>query len=119
MSEATSHSLQQTVDEITGYRRRTRKLVGGLVAVTAVSLLVAALACYLYVRLHDSQVGNCAAGNQTRMQQEQLWNTLFALAAKNSTSPQNAQSRELTTEFLRDVKKTYAPVNCSTRYPFW
>lgn len=119
MSEATSHSLQQTVDEITGYRRRTRKLVGGLVAVTAVSILVAAFACYLYIRLHDSNVNNCVAGNQTRAQQVQLWNTLFTLAAKNSSSPPTAQSRELTSEFLHAVKVTFTPVNCSTRYPFW
>lgn len=120
MSEAAAHSLQKTVDEITGYRKRTRKLVRGLIAVTAVSVLLAAAAAYLYIRQHDSNVNNCLAGNQTRIQQEQLWNTLFALASKNTGgTPPTAKTVQLTQEFLHDVKKTYAPVDCSARYPFW
>jgi hypothetical protein len=119
MPEDAAHNLQRTVDEITGYRKRTRKMVIGLIAVTAVSLLVAAFAVYLYIRLHDSQVGNCIAGNQTRVEQEQLWDTLFALAAKNDSRSQTAQSRKLTAVFLHDVQVTYAPVDCTARYPFW
>jgi hypothetical protein len=119
MPEDAAHSLQRTVDGITGYRRRTRKLVGWLAAVTAASLLVAGFACFLYIRLHDSNVGNCAAGNVTRAQQKQLWGTLFTLASENTSSPPSAQSRKLTAEFLGDVKATYAPVDCSSRYPFW
>jgi hypothetical protein len=119
MPEDAAHNLQRTVDEITGYRKRTRKLVTGLIAVTVVALLVAAGAGYLYVQLHDSQVNNCVIGNQTRAQQEQLWETLFALASKGSTSPPSAQNLKLTAEFLGDVKSTYAPVDCTKRYPFW
>jgi hypothetical protein len=119
MPEAAAHNLQRTVDEITGYRKRTRKLVGGLIAVTVVSALVAAAAAYLYIRLHDSNVNNCVAGNQTRTQQEQLWVTLFTLAAKGSPGPPTAKSRNLTAVFLHDVQVTYAPVDCASRYPFW
>lgn len=117
-SDAAS-SLQRTVDEITGYSRRTRKLVRGLAAVAAVSVILLAVAGFLYYQLHGSQVSNCVAGNQTRAQQEQLWDTLFTLAARNTTSPPTAQSLKLTAEFLHDVKATYAPVDCAGRYPFW
>jgi hypothetical protein len=120
MSEAASHNLQRTVDEITGYRKRTRKLVIGLIAVTVVAVVLAVAAVYLYIRQHDSNVGNCVAGNQTRIQQEQLWNTLFTLASKNTSgTPPTAKTVQLTKEFLGDVKKTYAPVDCGARYPFW
>jgi hypothetical protein len=119
MPETAAHSLQRTVDEITGYRKRTRKLVGGLIAVTVTAVLLGLASGYLYIRQHDSNVNNCVAGNLTRVQQEQLWDTLFALAAKGSPGPPSAQSRKLTSVFLHDVTTTYAPVNCSTRYPFW
>lgn len=119
MPDAAAHKLQETVDEIVGYRKRTRKLVVGLVAVTVASLLAAGFAAYLFVRLHDSDIGNCFASNQVRAQQKQLWDTLFALAAKNSSGPPSAQSERLTAEFLHDVATTYAPVDCIVRYPFW
>lgn len=119
MPEEAAHALQRTVDEITGYRKRTRKLVAGLTAVTAVSIAVAALAVYLFFRVHDSDIGNCLAGNQTREQQLQLWNDLFALSAKSTASRPTAKTEQLTREFLGDVRKTYAPVSCSVRYPFW
>jgi hypothetical protein len=119
MPDAAAHKLQETVDQITWYRRRTRKLVVGLIAVTAVSILVAALAVYLFFRVHDSDVGNCAAGNQTRAQQLQLWNDLFVLSAEDATARPTAKTQRLVGEFLGDVKKTYAPVDCSKRYPFW
>lgn len=119
MPDAAAHKLQETVDQITGYRKRTRKLVIGLTAVTTVSILVAVLAGYLFIRLHDSDVGNCLASNQTRAQQQQLWNDLFALSAKNATVKPTAKTVQLTNEFLGDVRRTYAPVDCSVRYPFW
>jgi hypothetical protein len=117
--DAAAHKLQETVDQITGYRKRTRKLVVGLVTVTAVSVVVAALAVYLFFRVHDSDIGNCTAGNQTRAQQLQLWNDLFALSAQDAAGKPTAKTERLTGEFLGDVRKTYAPVNCSVRYPFW
>lgn len=119
MPDAAAHKLQETVDQITGYRKRTRKLVVGLIAVTAVSIAVAALAVYLFFRVHDSDIGNCLASNQTRAQQLQLWNDLFTLSAKNATSKPTAKTEQLAREFLGDVRRTYAPVDCSVRYPFW
>jgi uncharacterized membrane protein len=120
MPEAAAHRLQEIVDQITGYRQRTRKLVIGLVAVTAVSVLLAGAAVYLFIRQHDSQIDTCNAGNQVRAQQEQLWETLFALSAEaNRGKPPDAQGQKLTAEFLHDVKVTYAPVDCAQRYPFW
>jgi hypothetical protein len=119
MAEAAAHRLQETVDEITGYRKRTKKLVLGLAAALVVAILVAVGCGYLFIRLHDSDVGNCTAGNQTRAQQLQLWDDLFALSAQDATSKPTAKTQRLTGEFLDDVKETYAPVNCSTRYPFW
>lgn len=115
MSEA-AHSLQRTVDEITGYGRRTRKLV---IRAAAVAVVLFILFGFLYFRLHQSQLDNCAAGNQTRMKQEQLWNTVFTLSAQSSSTPQTAQTRKLTAVFLHAVQVTYAPVNCAARYPLW
>lgn len=119
MAEAASHKLQETVDEITGYRKRTGRLVRGLMAVTVVSVLLAAAAVYLFVRLHDSDLGNCTAGNQVRAQQQQLWYDLFTLSAQDGNSRPTAKTRQLTSEFLGDVRMTYQPVNCTTRYPFF
>ena len=119
MAEAASHKLQQTVDEITGYRKRTRKLVNGLIVVTAASVLLAAAAVYLFIRQHDSDLGNCTAANVTRAQQEQLWNDLFTLSAQAATTRPTARTRKLTSEFLGDVRVTYRPVDCTTRYPFF
>lgn len=119
MPDAAAHKLQETVDQITGYRKRTRKLVTGLIAVTAVSIAVAALAVYLFFRLHASQVDNCTAANQTRVQQEQLWDTVLALSAKNPANKPTAKTEQLSREFQGVVKKTYAPVDCSARYPLW
>lgn len=119
MPDAAAHQLQKTVDEITGYRKRTRKLVIGLAAVTVIAVLVAVAAGYLFIRLHDSQVGNCVVGNQTRGQELQLWDTLFALSERAAASKPSAKTVALTNEFLRDVKTTYAPIDCSTRFPFW
>lgn len=42
MPEAAAHELQKTVDEITGYSRRTRKLFWWLAAIAVVSLALAA-----------------------------------------------------------------------------
>jgi hypothetical protein len=110
--EAAAHKLQDVVDDITGYKRRTRWWRWG-------TALVAVAAVLLYVRVHQSQIDNCVAGNQTKVQQAQLWDTLFDLAAKGSTGPPSAQTQKLTAEFLGDVKATYAPVDCAARYPFW
>lgn len=115
MAEAASHKLQETVAEIVGIKR----LVRWVLAVSIACVLLVALAGYLYFQLHDSQVSNCENGNQTRGQQEQLWDTLFALSAEDETSKPSAQTQKLLNEFLGDVKETYAPVDCAARYPFW
>lgn len=108
--------LRKTVDEITGYRKRTRKLVIGLVVVTAVSVAVACGCGYLFFRLHDSQVGNCVSGNMTRAQQGQLWVTFIGVVAGSHPT---LVVRKAETLILRDVAATYAPVDCSDRYPLW
>lgn len=116
MSEAAAHNLQRTVDEITGYRARTRKLVISLIAVTAVAVLVAAGCAYLFFRLHDSQLGNCAAGNMTRAQQGKLWFTFISVVAGAHPTLVVRRAEDL---ILGDVTVTYAPVNCAARYPLW
>lgn len=116
MPEDAAHNLVKTVDEITGYGRRTRALV---IRAAVVAVVLFTLSGFLYVQVHDSQLNNCNAGNVSRTQQKQLWETLFALASKGSASPPSAESRKLTAEFLGDVKATYVPVDCAARYPFW
>lgn len=116
MSEGAAHALQRTVDEITGYRKRTGKLVKGLIAVTVVSILVAALAVYLFFRVHDSDVGNCAASNQVRAQQLQLWQNVLSLAVGPHPT---AAGLGFEGKTMADVREAFAPVDCSARYPLW
>ena len=116
MSEGAAHALQRTVDEITGYRKRTGKLVKGLIAVTVVSILVAALAVYLFFRVHDSDIGNCTAGNQARAQQEQLWQDVLGLAVGPHPT---AAGLEFEGKTLADVREAFAAADCSARYPLW
>jgi hypothetical protein len=114
--ENAAHQLQRTVDEITGYSRRTRKLVLGLAVTTVLGIAIAAFVAFLYVRLHDSQVSACAGGNQTREQQARLWRDVVGLAVGPHPAPAGMAFRQKT---LQDVAKTYAPVDCDRRYPFW
>ena len=123
MPDEAAHKLQETVDEIVGYSRRTRVLVERIrrlarwqIVLTVACLLVAAGAGYLYVRLHDDQVGNCQAANQSRMQQEKLWDTFLTLAAGPHPTPV-VRAAEL--KLLNQGKETYVQVDCNARYPFW
>lgn len=113
MPEAAAHNLQKTVDEITGYSRRTRKLV---IRAAVVAIILFILSGFLYVRVHQSQIDNCTASNQTRMQSQQLWNTFITVVAGNHPSLVVSQAEA---KILGDVAATYAPVNCAARYPFW
>jgi hypothetical protein len=108
--------LRKTVDKITGYRERTRKLVIGIAVVAVAAVLVAAGCGYLFLRLHDSQVNNCVAGNMTRAQQGQLWVTFIDVVAGSHPTLVVRRAEDL---ILRDVAATYAPVDCSDRYPLW
>lgn len=116
MAEAASHKLQETVDEITGYRKRTRKLVIGLITVTVLSVLAAAASVYLFIRQHDSDVGNCTAGNTTRVQQAQLWHDVISLAVGPHPVPLALAFEQKTDQ---DVAQTYAQVDCSVRFPLF
>jgi hypothetical protein len=116
MPEAAAHALQRTVDEITGYRKRTRKLVAGLIAVTVIAVLVAVGCGWLFIRQHDSQVGNCADNNQTRAQQKGLWIDFISIIAPPHPTAAVRKAEDL---ILRDVTATYTPVDCSGRYPLW
>jgi hypothetical protein len=116
MPEAAAHKLQETVDEITGYGRRTRKLVWGLVSITFASVLLVVGTGYLFIRVHDSQLDSCTASNQSRAQQEQLWTTFLAIAAGPHPAPSVLPKLH---ELQHAVSATYTPVNCQARYPLW
>jgi hypothetical protein len=112
---AGAHKLQVTVAQMMGIRR----LVRWQLALTVTAVLVVAFAVYLFIRQHDNAVSNCEAGNRVKAQAEQLWFTLFNLAAKDSTTKPTPEAVKLTAVFLADVKSTYAAVNCTAQYPFW
>jgi hypothetical protein len=119
MPEAAAHKLQETVDEITGYSERTRKLVWGLSAVTAACVLLVVLVALLYIRQHQNQLSNCQSGNQTKAQQAKFWGEVLDLSVKNSKAPPTPQEQRVLAVFLHDVAVTYAPLDCDARYPFW
>jgi type II secretory pathway pseudopilin PulG len=137
MPDAAMHKLQQTVDEIVGYRRRTRKLVVGLLAVTAVSLALAVVVSILYVSsldqaaalrtqtaalrtqtaaLHSAQLANCAVSNGIKAKETALWHTLFTLSELDATSKPSAKTLRLTALFLHDVDTTFPQLNCAKAY---
>lgn len=117
MAAAAGRSLQETVDDIVGYRRRTRKLVRALAAITVIAVLGILASGYLYVRLHDSEIGNCQDGNVTKAQQRQLWNDVISLASRGRAP--DARGKRIDAGIEHDVNVTYAPANCDGRYPFF
>lgn len=110
---------EQVVPKLNAVLQWRRRFVIGLTIGIGIILLYLGFVSFLYVRLHDSQIDNCRSSNQTRTAQEQLWVTLFDLAARDDTRQPSAQAKRLTDEFLADVRETYAQVDCTTRYPFW
>jgi hypothetical protein len=119
MPEQAAHKLQETVDQITGYSRRTRRLVRGLVAVTVACVVLVVFVAFLYVRLHENQVSNCQAGNQAKVQQVRFWGEVLSLSARSSKTPPTPQEESTLKVVLHDVAVTYAPADCAARYPFW
>jgi hypothetical protein len=131
MPEAAAHELQRTVDEITGYSRRTRKLVWWLAALGAVALALGVVVTVLAIStsnqaaalsrtttdLHSAQLSNCALSNSIKARETALWHTLFTLASEGAPGKPSAETQKLTAEFLGDVDNTFTQVNCAKAYP--
>ena len=126
MPERAAHELQHTVDEITGYSKRTRKLVFGLVAVSVLVTATAVIAIVVAINsmhqntaitaqaraIHQAQLNACDIGNQGRTAQIRLWNFVISLSAK---SPNSSPATLRTFEAF--VTKTFRPVDCRKLYP--
>lgn len=115
MADDARSSLQRTVDEITGYSRRTRKIIWGLVisivldvALTVVIGFLTASALHANSTLHESQLNACALTNQSRAENLGLWDYLFHLAGGAKTPADKL--------LLARVDKTFAPEDCAAIY---
>lgn len=133
MPEAAEHELQKMVDEIVGYRKRTRWLRWGTAALAVVSMVLGITVAILFAgqdsqtatlrqqttALHQDQLANCANANGIRSRERALWNTLFELSAPANTGqpPPSAKVAALQREFLHDVDVTFATVNCAKAFP--
>lgn len=95
--------------------RKTRHLAVGLtvsivldVALTVVVSLLTISALNQGTTLHASQLAACAIGNQTRVDEEQLWDYLFDVTGGVKTAQEK--------QFLGYVDKTFAAVDCAAVY---
>jgi hypothetical protein len=96
-------------------RRQGVRIVIGLTASLALDVVLTIVVTLLSLSslsqsatLHASQLTACSIGNQSKVEQQQLWAYLFQL----SGGVKNSQEEQ----FLSFVKKTFAPVNCTALY---
>lgn len=112
-------ALQQTVDDMTGYSRRTRKIIWGLavsIALDVVLTVVLGLTAFQahdaassntqlvqkvnaqqaalhmqQVALHAAQLSACANGNVFRVNQTTIWRDFIGIVAKPAAGESAAQ----------------------------
>ena len=141
MSAVTPKSaLQQTVDEITGYSRRTRKLMWALagslvldITLTVVLSIVAfqahgtastnaELVQELHMQqsaLHAAQLEACAGGNTFRADQDVIWGRFIGILTTptaTSTKAEVAKADKIAAQFLAYISQVNHPVNCAELY---
>jgi hypothetical protein len=135
MPEEAAHQLQQTVDEIVGYSRRTRALVAnirrlviGLAVEAVLCLAVTVIVIILLISyrdqgtalrnqtaalqqqaaaLHKSQLANCALSNETKAKELTLWHDLFTLSAQNN----NASGQKVPASTAKFLEQFLGDVN--------
>ncbi|HEY2088201.1 MAG TPA: hypothetical protein VGH54_19565 [Mycobacterium sp.] len=128
MPEAAEHKLQGMVDEIVGYRQRTRWWRWGTAVLAVVSLALGITVGILVIgygnqaaalsrqtdALHSSQLANCTVSNRAKTEAEGLWLTFIGLLAgpHPSAAVKTAEAR-----FIADVHRTYVLVDCPRAYP--
>jgi hypothetical protein len=134
MPEAAAHELQRMVDEIVGYRQRTRWLRWGTTALAVVSLALGVTVGILVIgygnqastlsqqqtALHRAQLANCGVANGIRAKETALWHTLFALSAANNSATgmkESPATQKFLAQFLGAVNSTFKQVNCAKAYP--
>jgi hypothetical protein len=124
MPEQAKSELQHIVDEITGYRRRTRVYY---IAVSFVAVLAIAIGVLVFFlnrhdnttqnaiseQIHQSQLDNCATANRNRIKDEQLWRTFIKLVAPHP----DANARAIEAQFFPILHAKDTPVNCVKVYP--
>lgn len=119
--DAAAHELQKTIDHMTGYSKRTRRLVRALAVVFAAVVVLVGVVFWLSIdahneaaTLHQDQLNNCAASNAIRMKDRDLWTTFIVLL--EGPHP-DAQVKAVASHFLSEVTTTFATVNCERAYP--
>ena len=126
MPHEAKSELQKTVDEITGYKVRTRRILIVLAAAVLldIALTVAVIALgsgvrsqtrqnrQLITEIHASQVNACQLGNKTGTAQAFLWETALTLAF--SKAPANVRAQEKL--IIPYVQRTFTPVDCTRLY---
>jgi hypothetical protein len=127
------NALQRTVDEITGYSRRTRRLIWGLIATTVLDIALTVVLGFtvsqannastantqLVKALHTAQLTVCANGNTFRANQTTIWQDFVKIITKPAAgepAAQIAKANTLAAEFLAYVATVNHPVNCTALY---
>jgi hypothetical protein len=92
MTEITPQSsLQQTVDEITGYSRRTRKLIWGLVISIALDIALTVVLGFTAFQAHDATHNTQVTVDQALTANNARWcSTMKLLTATPVPYPANA-----------------------------
>jgi hypothetical protein len=103
------------LQEVSISGRQTRRLAVGLAVSFALDIVLTVVVTMLSLSalsqgatIHASQLSACSIGNQTRVQEQQLWAYLFQLGGGVKT-PQQRQA-------LAYIQKTFAPVDCAALY---
>jgi hypothetical protein len=111
----TLDKVAERLQDVAAKGRRTRHLAVGLtvslvldVVLTVAVTLLSLSALDQGATLHTSQLAACSIGNQSKVEQQQLWGYLFQLSGGAKTSAQK--------QFLTFVDKTFEPVNCAQVY---
>lgn len=106
--------------------RRSRHLIIGLAISLCIDVALTIVVAVFAVQAHDANASAvaakdaagvaaqdnkalCLSGNVARAQQIKPWEILISLG----TPPKTAAQKRLIDEFLADLKKIYAPRNCS------
>jgi DNA-binding GntR family transcriptional regulator len=132
---ATAKGLTEALEAMTGelsrlqaYGKRNRHLIWATIISIALDLALTVVLVFAYstansareaaTAQHASLLAACAAGNQSRAEQVQLWDHLGAISkpAPGSTKAQVARQKAQIAAFLAYVRHVFASRDCTKIY---
>lgn len=121
-------TLTAEVVHLRKYGKRNRRYIVIDIALTVVIAAVSYVAVHAessahqngvtIAQLHATQVNGCRAGNQTRVQEIQLWTHLASVAtpAPGETHRQIIKGKRTVAALLAYIRSTFRPRNCRALY---